>query len=377
LSNIVEFANIPDIAFNEGLDYSTLDSKLLAQYLAAGGTVELGSADPRRHLLMVMAYFGAHLGAVIDATAKAGLLKYATGAQLDNLGAMKRTLRRQAVAASARLRFSMAAPRSSATPIPGGTRVTNGAGVYFATDTYTEIPAGETAVEVDASATVAGAEANGCAAGSLKTIVDLVPYVPDVTNLEPSAGGADIQNDDDYTRAIYNAPAAYSVAGPTEAYEYHARQSRADIEEVRAYTPQPGHVNVVFTLNGGVLPGEADCADMAAYLSEDTIRPLTDNVHAMAPHTLRYNISMTYYIESGNAAQAVAIQAAVNAAVQAYIVWQRRIGRDITPSKLIQLVMAAGAKRVSVLAPQYTKVTEYDLAVCGEQGVIYGGLEDD
>lgn len=377
MSNIIEFANIPDISFNEELDYATLDSGLLAQYLAAGGAIELGNADPRRHILMVMAYYGAHLGARIDATAKAGLLKYATGAQLDNLGAMKRTLRRQAVAASARLQFSMDAPRSSATPIPGGTRVTNGAGVYFATDTYTEIPAGETAVEVDASATVPGAEANDCAAGTLKTIVDLVPYVPYVVNLEPSAGGADIQNDDDYTRAIYNAPAAYSVAGPTEAYEYHARRSRADLEEVRAYTPAPGVVSVVFTLDGGVLPNGNDCAAMEAYLSDDTLRPLTDLVHAMAPQTLDYSIDMTYYIESGNAAQAVAIQTAVNAAVQSYIVWQRHIGRDITPSKLIQLVMAAGAKRVSVLSPGYTKVTEYDLAVCGTQGVIYGGLEDD
>ena len=68
----------------------------------------------------------------------------------------------------------------------------------------------------------------------------------------------------------------------------------------------------------------------------------------------------------------------MTAAVQEYILWQRKIGRDINPSKLVSLIMAAGAKRVDLTAPTYTQVG--DAAVALLTGAVvsnYGGLEDD
>ena len=84
------------------------------------------------------------------------------------------------------------------------------------------------------TAVAPGAAANGLAAGAIDVLVDQTPYIASVVSTTASAGGADIESDDDFTRRIYNAPFSWSVAGPAGAYEYWARQSRADIDDVLA-----------------------------------------------------------------------------------------------------------------------------------------------
>ena len=80
-----------------------------------------------------------------------------------------------------------------------------------------------------------------------------------------------------------------------------------------------------------------------------------------------------------NKAKATTIQAEVAAAVQAYKVWQQsKIGRDIVPDQLINMIIAAGAKRVVLTAPVYTTVADDHVAmISGTPSVTYGGLEDD
>ena len=72
------------------------------------------------------------------------------------------------------------------------------------------------------------------------------------------------------------------------------------------------------------------------------------------------------------------IQAEVAKAVDNYKTWQRAIGRDINPSQLVRMVMDAGAKRVTVTAPEYTAVDATKVsALQGDAVINYGGLEDD
>lgn len=94
--------------------------------------------------------------------------------------------------------------------------------------TYFEIPPGDLYGDTIATAIIPGAEANGLPEGSINVLVDQVAYIASVTNTTVSAGGAGVESDDDFTRRIYNAPLAYSVAGPRGAYEYW-RANRAPI----------------------------------------------------------------------------------------------------------------------------------------------------
>lgn len=105
---------------------------------------------------------------------------------------------------------------------------------------------------------------------------------------------------------------------------------------------------------------------------------MTDLVTVSAPEVKTFNLSLTYHIARSNQASATAIQSKVNAAIDEYITWQTtEIGRDVDPSELIRLVRAAGAKRPAVTAPDFTAISETQVAQLGTKSVTYGGLEDD
>lgn len=85
---------------------------------------------------------------------------------------------------------------------------------------------------------------------------------------------------------------------------------------------------------------------------------------------------------------AAATEAAVAAAVEEYKAWQSaRIGRDINPSKLYQLLMATGVKRLEIRAPVFQKVTDgrkvqgvvtpTQVAQLQSESVLNGGYEDE
>ena len=67
----------------------------------------------------------------------------------------------------------------------------------------------------------------------------------------------------------------------------------------------------------------------------------------------------------------------VEAAVDAYESWQRKMGRDINPTELVYRVRAAGAKRVKLAAPADSVIEKTQLPKRNTRTVTYGGLEDD
>ena len=76
-----------------------------------------------------------------------------------------------------------------------------------------------------------------------------------------------------------------------------------------------------------------------AACSEDTVRPLTDQVFVEDAEKIEYDISCTYYIQEGVQKSAAELKAAVNAAVKEYAAWQSaRMGRDINPPYLVGLL---------------------------------------
>ncbi|MEG1987978.1 MAG: baseplate J/gp47 family protein [Oscillibacter sp.] len=357
---------------------------MVADYEAAmtastGATFSLDRASVHRMELYAAAAQIYQAMQYIDRAGKQNLLKYSYSDWLDNVGLLKSITRLPAAAATTTLRFTLSAARTVATGIPQGTRVASGGSVYFATREYVEIPAGGTTAEVAAVCTTTGTEGNGMAVGELSTIVDPVPYVAGCSNTTPSEGGAEIEQDKDLAERIYLAPGAYSTAGPEDGYLYHAKRYNGNVGDVVATSDQAaGTVDIVFLMSDGAAPGKEMIAGLQGYLRDGNIRPMTDLVKVSAPTEVTYTINLTYYINRSAGAQAVAIQEAVKTAVSDYTVWQRTIGRDINPSKLVALVMAAGAKRVTVTAPTHTTVARTAVAALSAAAVIsYGGLEDD
>lgn len=373
----MDINSLPEISFCE-TDAATIERAVIAPYEAIAG-VSLAKGDPVRLYLGSLAYIIVQQRLLINQTGKMNLLAYAAGDYLDHLGALVDTGRLQAASASTTIRFSLDSALAWAVTIPVGTRVTpNGTTIFFATDTPAEAGIGAEYVDVHAICETPGDIGNGYVAGQINKMVDVIPYVAAVSNTTTSAGGADIEADDNYRLRIHTAPESFSVAGPSGAYEFWAKSASQNIADVAVYSPAPGTVRVYPLMTGGVLPGDEDLAAVEAILSDEKVRPLCDSVEVLAPAGVNYDVAATYYISRSDAAMAAQIQMSVGKAVSAFVLWQRaRLGRDINPSKLIADIQGAGAKRVDVSLPLAQPLSAWQVAQEGDVTVTYGGLEDE
>jgi len=385
LPDISVVKNLPDISFIDGQTIDRIRGEMVADYeefmtRATGRPLSLDRASPHRMELYAAAaqiYQGFQY---IDRAGKQNLLKYSYSSFMDHLAAFKGLTREPAKVAATTLRFTLSAARMGATGIPKGTRAaTTNRTVYFETTEYMEIPAGEMSVDVPAVCTEAGSLGNKLEIGELSKMVDPIPYMASVSNITVTAGGAEVESDEDLAERIYLFPGSYSTAGPEASYLYHAKKFNVNVGDAVAVSDQAaGTVDLYFLMADGTTPAPQMIQDLQDYLRDGNIRPMTDLVTVAAPEEIEYTINLTYYINRSDSNRAIAIQAEVLAAVDAFTKWQRTIGRDINPSKLVERIMAAGCKRVEMTAPVYTVVGRKSVAaLAGDPVVQYGGLEDD
>ena len=382
MKNMTE--KFPDISFIDNTVIDELVAQMISDYKEkykeiTGKQAILAPADPFRLIMYACAtqiYQGMQYA---DYAGKMSFLKYSHDEYLDNLAALRGVIRREATAATTVLQFSMESPIASVVAIPAGTRVTNGNNVYFSTDEYAEIPAGQTTITVPATCMTPGLDGMDIAAGELNVLVNTLPYISDVSNIAKTSGGAERETDNSLKDRVFNVADTYSTAGPSGAYEYFVKSVDASITDVQVRMLTPGVVDICFLCEGGNLPD-----DTLVQKVEETIlcdrkkRPLTDNIVVHAPQTREYNIELEYYIGVSSKSAVATIQANIENAVSMYNMWQtEKIGRDINPDCLTQKIWEAGAKRVRLISPEFAVIEEDTVAKTGTVKVIYGGLEDD
>lgn len=375
--------DLPDVSFIENDTLEAMMQRLVTNYEkhykeVTGQTISLGGADPNRILLYAVALDLYQLEQHVDRTGKQDLLKYSYGEFLDSLGGNRGVTRQRPSAARTTIRFTLSEVRSYAIGIPAGTRMTNGDGVYFQTEEYSEIPAWAEYADVDAICTSQGIQGNNFLPGQINILADPLPYVEKVSNITKTEGGTDLEDDLSLAERIYLAPSKYSTAGPQDAYTYWVKTKNTDVGSIRPTTPEPGKVTIYVLMQDGTLPGSEVLEAIQEYLRDGEIRPMTDLVTVKAPSVKTFDLNLTYYIARSNQAQATAIQAKVDAAIKSFLTWQTtEIGRDINPSELIRQIREAGAKRVALTAPAFAQVADTEVAQLDKRSVTYGGLEDD
>lgn len=384
MPDISTVKDLPDISFIENKTVDDVKVSMVADYEAymteaTGKPYTLPRVSRDRFKLYAAAAQIYQAMKYVDIKGKMDTVKYSVGDFLDLLGAFRcGATRNQAAAAVTTIRFTLSAARASVTAIPQGTRIAAGQ-LFFSTSVYTEIPAGDLTADIPATCLTVGETGNGLAPGELKTLVDPVPYVQSVENTSTSSGGADRESDESFAARIFIAPGKYSTAGSRNGYEYHVQDYSSAIGGVHVSSDQAaGTVDIVFVMADGSLPSAETISAMSQHMSAETLRPMNDLVTVRAPAEVKYTVSLTYYINQSDNNRAVAIQQAVSVAVDGYIAWQRKIGRDINPSKLLALVMGAGAKRAQITAPIFTAIPADSIAaIDGTASITYGGLEDD
>ena len=379
---IEELENLPDISFIDDTTLTDIQAEMVSDFQdryeeLTGKKYKMVRADPVSLLLYAAAVQIFQTMLYVDRAGKMDMLKYSSGDYLDNLAALKGLTRLDAAASTVTMRFTLSDERPSVVAIEKGTRVSDGL-LYFATSEYAEIPAGDTYIDVPAVCMTTGTDGNTPEIGTITVLVDPIPYMGSVTNIEQPTGGSDVETDDELRERVFYAPSGYSTAGPYGAYEYWAKSYNTSIADVKVLSDDPGDVTVEFILDGGELPNSAMVQDMEDFLSDETRRPLTDNLTVQAPDTVSYDIDVTYYIGNSNKTSVSLIMQQVSAAIADYVTWQgTKIGRDINPDELIKRIVAAGAKRCVVTSPEFTVVAPGSLPVIDTQSISYGGLEDD
>ena len=147
-------------------------------------------------------------------------------------------------------------------------------------------------------------------------------------------------------------------------------------------------------MKGGKPAGEEIKKAVYERCSSDKVRPFTDHVRMGDPEIVPYEVDLTWYSHADSPVSAAGMQKAVEQAVQDYIDWQSaKLGRDINPSKLYQLLMQTGIKRVDLRAPSFQPLRdgrmtlgtqEYEITMTVPQvgqvqrvSVLNGGCEDE
>ena len=363
----------------EPFDFVTTDAAQI--YTAIIGTLmdEVGEplypGDERR-------IFGEALVAVLVALynefndkMKQRTLQYARGPVLDAIGGRYSLTRAQPSHASAMFRFSVEVAQPQNIIIDAGTRITTDGSVYFATDQIAVLQAGKLSVDVQATCTEGGSAYNGFTTGTINTLVDLIPYISSAVNITTSVGGDDGEpytedGDNKFKERIRLAPATLSTAGPESGYRYFALAADPRIIDVAIDNPEANVIKIYPLLAEGELPDEKILQKVEASCSGDKVRPMTDQVEALAPTAVQYDIEIKYYCTQDNEADTVKAVEAAGGAIERYNAWQTgALDRDINPDQLRRFVLCpdwesglVGADRVDVVKPVYTEIGKHQVA---------------
>ncbi|MBR5409242.1 MAG: baseplate J/gp47 family protein [Clostridia bacterium] len=160
--------------------------------------------------------------------------------------------------------------------------------------------------------------------------------------------------------------------------------SAGETNTVRYRKELPGLVYLYAVTQDGQPVGSVLKTAILTACSARDARPLTDRVEVHDPEVVSYNVNLTYYLPRNSGTPAAEITAAVEKAVQEYIDWQHgKLGRDVNPSKLWQLLMATGIKRAVITAPTFTALSDGsdgsapEIAAVGTVTITNGGYEDE
>ena len=386
MASLNDLENLPEIDVLEDEEI-TLESTMQEMvedfenfyYQETGVEKILYPADEMRLLLNVAAGKFYQMATIINERFKMNFLQYMYGEVLENWCANFGFIDNGEAYATTTLRFFTSEPQNSAIPIEAGTRATAGDDIFFATQEYAEIAAGDEYADVAAICTSAGSVGNGYAAGKINIIADTVNYISAVENMSESTGGKDEYTDDERKEIILNFPDEYSADGTEGGYIEKAKKySNEIIDAIIDIDAPAGTVGIYIMLEGGVLPDEAYCSNVEEYLYGLETNPDTDKIEVYAPDAVAYDIDVTFYIAESNKEIASDVQELVNESIEDFKEsTYSAIGNDINPDILLSEIMASGAKRAVIASPAFVPLGGTQVGICTGVNVTYGGLEDD
>ncbi|MCP1438388.1 phage-related baseplate assembly protein [Erwinia persicina] len=210
--------------------------------------------------------------------------------------------------------------------------------------------------------------------GANNGVTRLTLTAADDTTTPPTA--AVMESDDDYRVRIAAAFEGLSVAGPSGAYEYHAKSADGRVADASAISPSPACVTVTVLSREGNGKAAADLlAVVDKALNDEDVRPVADRVTVQSAAIVDYAVEAVLYLYPGPEAEP--IRAAAEAKLAAFVSAQARLGRDIRKSALYAALHVEGVQRVELAQPVADVVLDKtQAAYCTGYGITVGGSDE-
>ena len=229
----------------------------------------------------------------------------------------------------------------------------------------------------DAARAVMVAYANGSDLDQLAAYTNvqrLVLEPADPTAVPPKA--AVMESDSDFRLRIPQAFEGLSVAGPSGAYEYHARSADGRVADASAISPAPAEVTVtVLSREEDGHAGDELLTIVREALNDEDVRPVADRVTVQSATIVPYQIEAVLYLLP--TPEAEPIRAASQQQLEAYINDQRRLGRDIRLSAIYAALHVEGVQRVELASPKADIVLDKTQAsLCTAYSLTVGGSDE-
>lgn len=326
-----------------------------AKTAAMGQPTKLTGTHQARLLIDIIVYREMLVRIGIQEAAKQNTWRYARYPMIDLLAEIVGPNAARLAARKSRttLRFTLDAEQVIDTAVPAGTRVrSNDSKAIFVTEEDEAVLAGELTVDVAASASVAGAFANGYAPGQVTKLVDTLSAAATVSNITTTADGANEEDTEAMRERLPDALALQAAAGPEDAYRMHAKAVSPEIISVTVTSPTPGEVLLTILTKDGAPSGDL-LDDVEAALSAETVRPINDVVSAEAGTEVTYTIDVSLILYKSEDEDEAIEQA--TAALEAYALERRSgLGRAPADGQIIEKIRAAAPGVYNVIVNEPT-----------------------
>ena len=185
----------------------------------------------------------------------------------------------------------------------------------------------------------------------------------DLENLAASLGVQKLvgESDDQLRQRVQLAPEAFTNAGSIGAYTFHALSASSDIKSVSVKSPNPGEVLVTIlskTGNGTASEGLIDA--VLEKLSEEDVRPLTDQVSVQSAEIVNYSVEAVITVYSGPSSAVVETEA--RAALDKFLDERHAIGKLVALSGVYDALHVDGVKKVQLINPSADVATSNEQA---------------
>ncbi|MDI3413667.1 MULTISPECIES: baseplate assembly protein [Pantoea] len=185
-----------------------------------------------------------------------------------------------------------------------------------------------------------------------------------------------VERDEDFRARIAAAFEGLSVAGPSGAYEFHARSADGRVADASAISPSPASVTItVLSREGNGAAGSDLLAIVNVALNDEDVRPVADRVTVQSAQIVDYRVDATLYLYPGPEAEP--IRAAAEEKLKAFVNTQARLGRDIRKSALYAALHVEGVQRVELAQPVADVVLDKtQAAFCTGYQITVGGSDE-